>query len=98
MPKGNAASSSNVEPTDAELINDFVNNDSTNAFEVLVRRHYNLVNRRLLSLTKNSADADDLSQKLWLRVLEHLPNYKDKQKFPNFFEHHCHQFGSRRMA
>lgn len=72
------------EPTDAELISDFVNNESTKAFEVLVRRHYGLVNRRLLSLTKNSADADDLSQKLWLRVLEHLPNYKDKQKFPNF--------------
>lgn len=69
---------------DAELIYKFVNGSETEAFEVLVRRHYNVVNKRLLSITKNKADADDLTQKLWLRVLENLPNYKDKQKFPNF--------------
>lgn len=76
--------SQNVDPTDAELINDFVHNKSSKAFEVLVRRHYNVVHRRLLSITQNPADAEDLSQKLWLRVLQNLPNYKDKQKFPNF--------------
>jgi len=72
------------EPTDAELISDFVNSKSAEAFETLVRRHYNVIHGRLLSITRNSADADDLSQKLWLRVLENLPNYKDNQKFPNF--------------
>ncbi len=72
------------EATDAELIHDFVSNASNAAFETLVRRHYNIVHRRLLSITQNHADADDLAQKLWLRVLEHLPNYQDKQKFPHF--------------
>ena len=50
----------------------------------MVRRHYNIVHRRLLSITHSHADADDISQKLWLRVLEHLPKYQDNQKFPNF--------------
>ena len=72
------------EATDAELIHDYVSNKSAAAFETLVRRHYNVVHKRLISLTQNHADADDLSQKLWLRVLEHLPNYQDKQKFPHF--------------
>ena len=73
-----------TEVTDSELIRDYVDNKSTHAFEVLVRRHYNIVHKRLLRLTQNSADADDLSQKLWLKVLEHLPKYNDQQKFPNF--------------
>ena len=70
--------------TDSELIRDYVDNKSTPAFETLVRRHYNVVHKRLLRLTQNSADADDLSQKLWMKILEHLPKYNDQQKFPNF--------------
>lgn len=73
-----------VSPSDSTLILDFVHNKSPRAFETLVRRYYSQVHKRLLRLTKNSADADDLSQKLWLRVLENLCNYNDKQKFPNF--------------
>jgi len=76
--------SKSPEPSDAQLIRDYVDNASASAFETLVRRHYNTVHKRLLSITRNHADADDLSQKLWLRVLEHLPKYQDKQKFPHF--------------
>jgi len=73
-----------TEPSDSELIRDYVNNKSTLAFESLVRRHYNMVHKRLLRLTQNHADADDLSQKLWIRVIENLTNYNERQKFPNF--------------
>jgi RNA polymerase sigma-70 factor (ECF subfamily) len=66
------------------LIRDYVDNKSPQAFESLVRRHYNTVHKRLLRLTQNSADADDLSQKLWLRVLENISTYNDSQKFPHF--------------
>ncbi len=72
------------EPSDAELIREYVSTKSPKIFEALVRRHYNIVHKRLLSITKNTADADDLAQKLWLRVLENLANYQDKQKFPHF--------------
>lgn len=72
------------EATDAQLIKDYVDNKSSHAFEALVRRHYNIVHKRLVSITHNHADADDLAQKLWMRVLEHLPKYQDKQKFPHF--------------
>lgn len=72
------------EISDSDLIRTYVADNNTQAFETLLRRHYNVVHKRLLSITHNNADADDLSQKLWLRVLEHLPNYQDKQKFPHF--------------
>ncbi len=72
------------EASDAELIRQYNATKSPKTFETLLRRHYNTVHKRLLSITRNAADADDLSQKLWLRVLENLPNYQDKQKFPHF--------------
>jgi len=72
------------EVSDSHLISDYVNNGSYQAFETLVRRHYNTVHKRLLSLTHNHADADDLAQRVWLRILENLPTYKDNQKFPHF--------------
>jgi len=72
------------EASDSELIQNYVATKSSQAFETLLRRHYNTVRKRLLAITRSEADADDLSQKLWLRVLEHLPNYQDKQKFPHF--------------
>jgi len=73
-----------AEPSDSELIRDYRDNKSSTAFESLVRRHYNTVNKRLLRLTQNQADADDLSQKLWIRVIENLSGYNERQKFPNF--------------
>ncbi len=72
------------QPSDSELIRDYRDNKSSSAFESLVRRHYNTVNKRLLRLTQNQADADDLSQKLWIRVIENLSGYNERQKFPNF--------------
>ena len=71
-------------PSDTELIRDYVDNRSTASFEALVRRHYNTVHQRLMRLTQNRADADDLSQKLWLRVINNIGNYNDRQKFPNY--------------
>jgi len=71
-------------PSDTELIRDYVDNKSTASFEALVRRHYNTVHQRLMRLTQNRADADDLSQKLWLRVINNIGNYNDRQKFPNY--------------
>lgn len=84
MPNQQATCRQLAESPDSTLIDAYVNDGSAAAFEVLVRRHYNGVHKRLLSLTQNKADADDLAQKLWLRVLENLPSYTDKQKFPNF--------------
>ncbi len=70
--------------SDAELIRQYNEHKSNTAFETLLRRHYNAVHKRLLRLTQNHADADDLSQKLWMRVIENLAGYNDSQKFPNF--------------
>jgi len=72
------------ERSDSELIRDYRENRSTHAFEALVRRHYNTIHKRLLRLTQNHADADDLSQKLWIRVIENLDHYNERHKFPNF--------------
>ena len=72
------------ELSDSELIKDFVQNKNPQTFETLVRRHYNPLHKRLLRLTQNNADADDLSQKLWMRVLSNISKYNDQQKFPNY--------------
>ena len=72
------------EQSDHQLITQYQQNKDVRAFEMLVRRHYDMVRRRLLSYTKNDGDADDLSQILWIKVLEHLPTYQNDNKFEHF--------------
>ncbi len=70
--------------SDNQLIQKYVQLKDERAFEALVRRHYDMVRKRLLVHTKNPADADDLSQALWIKVLDYLPNYEDSNKFSHF--------------
>lgn len=72
------------ELSDNQLIQRYIQQKDTRAFEALVRRHYDIVHRRLLTHTKNPAQADDLAQDLWIRVLDYLPNYQDNDKFSHF--------------
>jgi len=73
-----------ADQSDNELIQLYVKQKDEKAFETLVRRHYDTVRKRLLMHTKNTADADDLSQALWIKVLGYLPSYEDNNKFSHF--------------
>ena len=68
---------------DNELIELYVKSSDQRAFEVLLRRYYGFVYKRFVSYC-GQADADDLSQQLWIRVLDNLENYKDEGKFSAF--------------
>lgn len=72
------------ELSDGELIRRYLQEKDESAFEQLLNRHYDLVYRRFLNRCKNAEDAADLSQQLWLRVLNNLKNYQDDGKFPFF--------------
>lgn len=69
--------------TDNELIRFYLEDTNEKAFEVLLRRYYGLVYKRFVSYC-GQADADDLAQQLWIRVLDHLDGYRDEGKFSAF--------------
>jgi len=70
--------------SDGELIKEFVDNRNERAFDTLLRRHYQRLYKRFLGKIRNEATAHDLSQTLWMRVLSHLTDYRDDQKFEHY--------------
>lgn len=72
------------ETSDWQLIRAYLDEGNETAFEVLLKRHYDMVYKRLVSHIKHPDDAADLTQQIWIRVINNLPNYKDDGKFPSF--------------
>ncbi|MGF1643196.1 MAG: RNA polymerase sigma factor [Thiotrichales bacterium] len=70
--------------TDWQLIREYLDNGRESAIEILVKRHYDSVYKRLLAHCKHPDDAADLAQQLWIRVINNIPNYKDDGQFPAF--------------
>lgn len=70
--------------SDGELIQVFVDDRNERAFDTLLRRHYQRLYHRFLGKIRNEATAHDLCQTLWMRVLSHLSDYKDDQKFEHY--------------
>ena len=70
--------------TDGELIREFVDARNQHAFDTLLRRHYQRLFRRFAAKLRDDDQAHDLCQTLWMRVLGHLPEYRDDQKFENY--------------
>lgn len=73
-----------IEQTDGELILLYRDKQDQQAMRKLVERHYDRIYRRFSRELRNEADAQDLSQKLWLQVARNLENYNDEGKFPQF--------------
>ncbi len=70
--------------TDGELISRYTKDRDQSAFETLLRRHHDKVFWRFLKRCGNRADAEDLTQQLWIRVVDNLDNYSDQDKFGPF--------------
>lgn len=70
--------------SDGQLIKLYVTEQNQHAMRTLVDRHHDRIYSRFLTEVRNTADASDLEQQLWLRVNRHLPDYKDEGKFPHF--------------
>jgi len=84
MNKAEAKNADYTEYSDAELIEIFRKAGDDRAFEALVHRHYRSIQRRFSFKTGNDADADDLTQQLWIRVVENIDNYDDSGRFPHY--------------
>jgi RNA polymerase sigma-70 factor (ECF subfamily) len=65
-----------AEITDAELLAAF-NQGDAKALEVLVGRYRQPLFSWLLGMTGNRADADDLFQEVWLRVIKNAKRFKN---------------------
>lgn len=69
--------------SDNELVQLYVKANDQQAFEALVRRFYRYVMKRFLAHVSH-AEAEDLAQNLWIRVLGNLDTYNDEGKFTAF--------------
>jgi RNA polymerase sigma factor (sigma-70 family) len=56
-------------------------NGETDAFERLIRRHYNLVHRVAWRQSGNRTDAEDIAQTVLMQLVERLDNWRGEAKF-----------------
>ena len=70
--------------TDGDLISMYQAENSEAAIRTLVNRHHGRLYSRFLKEVRNEADARDLEQQLWLRVVRDMKNYREDGKFGHF--------------
>ena len=67
-------------PSDETLISKALDG-SQRSWERLVRRHETMVYNYCLRMTRNTSDARDLLQEVFLAVYRHLPSYRNEGQF-----------------
>lgn len=66
--------------TDSELI-EKINSGNTQAFKELIEKYQGVVFRTAMGFVHSKADADDLTQEVFIRVFESLHSFKGKAEF-----------------
>ncbi len=69
-----------METTDQELVARCLEGDA-GAFESLVDRHQKTVYNAVLRMVRDSDDAEDIAQSVFVKAYEHLASYKPGHKF-----------------
>lgn len=67
--------------TDEELVSRYLETHKNDYFEQLYERYCNKVHRKCLSFTKDSMQAEDLTQDIFIRLIAKLDGYKKQAKF-----------------
>ncbi|MFD2572611.1 RNA polymerase sigma factor [Spirosoma soli] len=67
--------------TDEELVNQYQETRQNDYFEQLYERYCDKVHRKCMSFTKDSMQADDLTQDIFLRLINKIDGYKHQAKF-----------------
>ena len=66
---------------DEELVEMFRDSGETRHFDELVARHIKKVRQMIYPMVLNDADADELTQEVFLRVVRHLDSFNAKSSF-----------------
>jgi RNA polymerase sigma-70 factor (ECF subfamily) len=69
-----------MENTDSQLIDDYLDGNEE-ALSLLINRHLKMVYNYAYSICKNSSDAEDISQEVFLKVWKKIKKYDPKQNF-----------------
>jgi len=72
------------EHSDSDLVKEWQTAQCDKALNVLVKRHYKTIYRRMKAKTNNREDAKEITQDAFLKLVKNLESYKDNGKFTNF--------------
>lgn len=78
--------------TDEELVNSYLETRENDYFELLYERYCDKVHRKCLSFTKDSVQAQDLTQDIFLRLIMKLDGYKRQAKFSTWLYSITHNY------
>lgn len=67
--------------TDEEMIRAYLSSQPTHCFETLYKRYVNKVYRRCLSLTQDTAKAEDFTHDIFLRAFSKLDAFQERARF-----------------
>lgn len=70
-----------AELDDEQLVDYFRETGGINHFDTLVRRHIGKVRAMIYPMVLNDADADELTQEVFLRVINNISGFKKKARF-----------------
>jgi len=69
------------EISDEQLVDEFMESGELRHFDALVRRHIGRVRAMIYPMVLNNADADDLTQQVFLRVMNGISRFRRKASF-----------------
>lgn len=78
--------------TDEELVSHYLETRSNDYFEQLYERYCNKVHRKCLSFTKDTMQAEDLTQDIFIRLIVKLDGYKKQAKFSTWLYSVTHNY------
>lgn len=88
--------------SDKDLVKAIVKNNDTLLFEILYDRYAMLVYNKCFGFAKDEAEAEDLTQDVFLKLFVKLGSFKEKSKFSTwlyaFTYNHCVNYVTRNTA
>lgn len=85
--------------TDEILVSKIISSNNTSLFEILYNRYEKKVYNKCLGYTKNTNEAQDLAQDIFLKLFVKLNSFKGKSKFStwlySFVNNHCINYVNR---
>jgi len=78
--------------TDQELISHYLNNDNHRSFEQLYHRYHRMVYQHCLLMCRDTDEADDLTQDVFIRLTRNLGSYKGEARFGTWLHRVTHNY------